>query len=144
MTLPEVLVPDESVARPISGRLLPVPASWRSAAVRFAPLGLLAMATAAVAVRDPHRPGSWAMCPTLAIFGIDCPGCGSLRALHDATRGHVTEAISHNALVLPAALFITYATVRRPGPRWSLAWAVAFVVFTVVRNLPGSPLASGT
>lgn len=116
--------------------------SWRSTATRVAPLVLVAAITAAVTVRDPHGPGSWGVCPTQAICGIDCPGCGSLRALHDLTAGHWAESMGHNALVVPAILFIAYATVRLPGTRWSLAWTVVFLVFTVLRNLPGSPLAA--
>ncbi len=114
----------------------------RPTVIRFAPLGTVAAITAAAAVRDPHAPGSWGICPTLAIFGIDCPGCGSLRALHDLTAGNWSEAMGHNVLVAPAVLFIGYASIRRPGARWSLVWTVAFLLFTLLRNLPDSPLAA--
>ncbi len=130
-----------SVATP-TGRPAALLLRWRPAVARLAPLGLVATITVAVAVRDPHGQGSWGVCPTLAIFGIDCPGCGSLRALHDLTAGRWSESVGHNALVVPAVLFLTYASFRRPGTRWSLIWAVAFLLFTILRNLPDSPLAA--
>ena len=38
------------------------------------------------------------MCPTLALFGIDCPGCGGLRATHALAHGDIVTAFDHNAL----------------------------------------------
>jgi hypothetical protein len=38
------------------------------------------------------------MCPTLALFGIDCPGCGGLRATHALANGDIASALDHNAL----------------------------------------------
>lgn len=95
----------------------------------------------AVVARDPHHQGSWGICPTYALFGIYCPGCGSLRALHDVGTGQWSEAIGHNALVIPAILFIGYSAWRTPGRAWPWIWLALFAVFTVARNLPGSPLA---
>lgn len=109
---------------------------------RVAPLAVVLALTAAVALRDPHRAGSWAVCPTHALLGIDCPGCGSLRGLNDLAHGRVSESIGHNALLIPGVLFLAYAALRRPGSRWAVAWGVAFTVFVVLRNLPGSPLAA--
>lgn len=110
-------------------------------AVRLAPLAVLAVVTLAVTIRDPHQHGSWGVCPTYAIFGIYCPGCGSLRALHDLATGHLGEAIGHNALVLPAMAFLAYAGLGRAGPGWARIWLIAMIAFTVARNFPGSPLA---
>lgn len=109
--------------------------------LRFGPGIALVAALAAVGVRDPHRPGSWAACPTWALFGVACPGCGSLRALHDLGQGRWLESIGHNLLVLPGIAFVAWAALGRPGPRWSWIWLGAVVGFTLLRNLPGSPLA---
>lgn len=108
----------------------------------LAPLAVVLTMAIAVSVRDPHQSGMWPACPTHALLGIDCPGCGSMRALHDLTHGHVAESIGHNALLIPGLLFLAYAAVRRPGSRWAIAWGIAFAVFVVLRNLPGSPLAA--
>ena len=88
--------------------------------LRFGPGLALVAALAAVCVRDPHRPGSWAACPTWALFGVACPGCGSLRALHDIGQGRWLESIGHNRLVLPGI-------------------AVATAVLLLRSPLPGSP-----
>lgn len=51
------------------------------------------------------------MCPTLALFGIDCPGCGGLRATHALAHGDVMAALDHNALfvIMVPALIALWA-----------------------------------
>jgi hypothetical protein len=102
---------------------------------------VVALAAVAVTARDPHIHGSWGVCPTYAIFGIYCPGCGTLRALHDLVSGRTWESMGHNLLLIPALLFLCWGALARPGPRWSMVWLVALAGFTLARNLPGSPLA---
>ena len=124
------------------------------------PLGaavLVAVATLALAVRDPHRPGSWGWCPTQVLTHLDCPACGSLRAVHDLTQLDLAAAASSNLLlvvVLPVALGLWLRRVvaawrggeaMRPLTVPATVWAVGLgvvVVFTVARNLPGSWLAA--
>jgi hypothetical protein len=119
--------------------------------------GLVALATLALAVRDPHRPGSWGWCPTQLLTHLDCPACGGLRAVHDLTRLDVGAAASSNVLLVLAIPVVVLLWVRRvvvvwrggeaarpltPSPAlWALGLGVV-VVFTVVRNLPGSWLAA--
>ncbi|HEX2578497.1 MAG TPA: DUF2752 domain-containing protein, partial [Aquihabitans sp.] len=121
--------------------------------------GALATAgTAALAVVDPtatHVP----LCPLQALTGLDCPFCGSLRAVHALTRGDVGAALDHNVLFTAAVpvLVVGWAlwawrSVREPGarppalPRPVVGLALALAVaFTVARNLPAFAwLASGT
>jgi len=108
---------------------------------RLGPSGVVLAAAIAVTIRDPHASGSWGICPTYAIFGVYCPGCGSLRGLHDLAQGDWAEAVGHNALILPGILFIAFSAVRTPGRLSSYAWLAAFLAFTIARNFPGSPLA---
>jgi hypothetical protein len=108
----------------------------------LASLAGVALLAVAVMVRDPHVPGTWGVCPTRALLGVDCPGCGSLRALHDLAAGHWVESFGHNALVLPAIAFVAFSAFGRPGNRWSMTWLVALLGFTLLRNLPNSPLAA--
>lgn len=114
-------------------------------------IGVLSLATAALAVRDPHQRGSWGVCP-LSLAGVWCPGCGGLRAVNDLTRGDVAAAASSNLIVtlgIPVAvlallvwLVAAWRGVRAPRPSPATAralwWAggVAVAVFTVVRNTP--------
>jgi hypothetical protein len=106
-----------------------------------ASVGLVVVYILIVVVRDPHDRGSWAVCPTWTLLGVACPGCGSLRALHDLGHGHWQEAMGHNLLVGPGIAFVVWSLHRTPGPRWARIWLGALVVFTALRNLPGSPLA---
>jgi hypothetical protein len=122
-------------------------------------IGGLGAATLALHLRDPHTQGSWGVCPLSLLTGIDCPGCGGLRAVNDLTHGDLGAAASSNLLVtagIPVAVvLLALWTVRawrgtpsRPLPvrvnrmLWGGA-AVAALVFAVVRNLPpGSWLAA--
>ncbi|WP_395694626.1 DUF2752 domain-containing protein [Nocardioides sp.] len=118
-------------------------------------IGGLALATVALHVRDPHQHGSWGLCPSAAM-GIYCPGCGGLRAVNDLTRGDLGAAASSNLLfvvLLPVAVFLLgrwavdswTGRVRESNPRRTrtllLSLCAVAVVFTVLRNLPGSWLA---
>jgi hypothetical protein len=107
-------------------------------------------ASAYVAAVDPNSPGHYPVCPTYAIAGIYCPGCGMLRATHDALHGDVAGMMARNPLapliyVGLVALFVVWARARWRGtplrwdpPRWlPAAMAVAFVAFTLARNVPG-------
>lgn len=115
-------------------------------------VGGLALATAALRLRDPHVSGSWGACPLFELTGIYCPGCGGLRAVNDLTHGDLASAAQSNALFiafLPVlALILVSWTVRRwrgdaVGQPWWLSTSAAVVLavasfgFMLVRNLPG-------
>lgn len=130
---------------------------WRRVIPPALVVGGLAAATVALHLRDPHEQGTWGICPTKALFGIDCPGCGGLRAVNDLTNLQVLDAASSNLLfVASIPLLVTmwvrslrqrWAGVYRPVPQWVTLTTASvvvtlMVVFTVVRNLPfGSWLA---
>ncbi|MEV5598668.1 DUF2752 domain-containing protein [Streptomyces sp. NPDC052496] len=109
--------------------------AWSGAAL-FAALAVL------VALRDPEAPGHYPSCPFRSLTGLLCPGCGTLRALHDLTRGEVTAALAHNALfvaVLPLALFSWLRAVRGRPALLTSAWAgvsagAVLLLWGVVRN----------
>ena len=108
---------------------------------------------ACVAIRDPQAEGAYPLCIFRAITGLDCPGCGSLRALHALTGGDVGAAMDQNMLLVAVLPFLVWrwvawvrssareATIR---PRLTAAtWIYMFlglvVAFWVVRNIPGVP-----
>ena len=123
---------------------------WRRLAGPGACAALVGSATAYVWAVDPNQSGHYPVCPTYAIAGVYCPGCGMLRATHDLTHLDVAGAMARNpfAPVILAglvALFVVWVRARWRGrpltwdpPRW-MPWAVAvaFVVLTVARNIPG-------
>jgi hypothetical protein len=112
-----------------------------------------------------YRPDGSALplaCPFHTVTGLDCPGCGSTRALGALARLDPIAALDHNLLVPLAFVFIaaswvlwvraTWTGRAAPalirGPAAIAAIGVLFVAFTVVRNLGaaswlGSGLASG-
>lgn len=143
-----ILAPDDVVVaeridtRPRSRRLLP-------------PLGALVGAIAALgylAAVDPNQPGHYPLCPTRALFGVDCPGCGLMRGTHDLVTGNVSGALDHNVLLValvPLAVVlwvrwlqrawrgrteaVTHAQFKRRNAAL-LVGLVLILVFGVVRN----------
>lgn len=97
----------------------------------------------------PHQ--FWPKCPLYALTGIYCPGCGGLRATWDLLHGNLNGAINQNPLIFAIPLFVALGfavqfEARRSGRRWPtivLITAVALVslIFTVLRNQPGSWMA---
>lgn len=78
-------------------RVDPRPRARRLVAPVATAVGVIA-ATAFIRAVDPNEPGHYPLCPTMALFGIDCPGCGGLRATHALAHGDVAAALDHNAL----------------------------------------------
>jgi len=83
-------------------------------------------------------------CTFYVLTGLQCPGCGTTRALYQLVHGHVREAFALNPLlfaILVCALFALPSFVRGETPRFMtrpwFGWG-SFVVVTgwwVVRNL---------
>jgi hypothetical protein len=57
---------------------------------------------------DPETSDLYPPCPFLALTGFYCPGCGTLRALHQLTRGHPLAALDLNPLMMLLLPFIMY------------------------------------
>jgi hypothetical protein len=88
---------DEDVVE--HARTDPRPRSRRLVAP-MATLAGTALALGYLAAVDPNQPGHYPLCPTRAIFGVDCPGCGLMRSTHDLVTGNVAGALDHNVLVV--------------------------------------------
>ncbi|GAA1144788.1 DUF2752 domain-containing protein [Nocardioides aquiterrae] len=131
------------------------PARRRRMVAPAVTIGGLALLTVALHVRDPHQHASWGLCPSAAL-GVYCPGCGGLRAVNDLTHGDVAAAASSNLLFVVLLPFVVYLLgrwawdrwrgTRRESPSWLTPTAVyagfaVILLFTVLRNLPGSWLA---
>jgi hypothetical protein len=117
------------------------------AAVGLAALGFFAVVAGLV---DPSQPGHYPTCPFRALTGLACPGCGSLRALHDLVHGHPVAALGHNGLfvvVLTGAVLHGFRVLLDPCGRWTTrvrpwaapAAALVLLLWTVLRNLPVEP-----
>ncbi|WP_433324904.1 DUF2752 domain-containing protein [Spirillospora sp. CA-294931] len=122
----------------------------RALAGPLAVLGGLGAGVLLVAVVDPHEPGHYPTCPSLALTGLYCPGCGGLRMVNSLAHGDVGAAFGHNQLaflMLGVGAYVlgrwTYsAAVGRPmrtvlsRPAVLVSMLAVAVVFAVVRNLP--------
>jgi len=118
---------------------------------------ITAAATLALRLRDPHVSGAWGGCPTKLLTDLDCPLCGSLRAVNDLTHLDLGAALSSNLVFVLAVPLILLLWGRRLVACWRggdamrplaippWVWVgglVVLTVFTVVRNLPGNMLAA--
>ena len=127
----------------------------------------LVAATVYIGAVDPHTPGHYPLCPLKAFTGLDCPGCGGLRAVHSLAHGDIVGALGHNVLAvlmyIPAIAIGWLLWVRRESKepyvhatpsgaaadevavtdaRTRQLWTAALVImllFTVARNIPGVP-----
>lgn len=99
---------------------------------------------------DPYD-GGYPTCPMLAITGLYCPGCGSLRAVHDLLHGDLVGALARNPLAVLAVPYLAFWLVSwalratgRPAPRSTVlpAWAIwvllgVVLAYGIARNIPG-------
>jgi hypothetical protein len=97
---------------------------------------------------DPNQPGHYLPCPTYALTGTYCPGCGGLRAAHALLHGDLVASLGRNPLVLPLAIALAVWSLRwwrrgrtpvrvdTSGWRFRLVMA-GILVFWAARNVPG-------
>lgn len=119
--------------------------AWAGAAAGLGVLGLLRMVEPA---GQPYFP----KCFLYATTGIQCPGCGVLRATHALLNGEFHAAWQLNplfVLLLPILGWTGLAWVWQPRGRplpqpLATPWGIGLVLglaagFGVARNLPGFP-----
>ncbi len=132
-------------------------------------LGAVLGAAGFIAQVNPSGSSVYPPCPTQLLFGVDCPGCGGLRCIHELMNGDLVAAADQNllaVLVLPLILIAFAAVIARrfmgsadepPGlfsntlgslrtigisinqRMLMLTLLIGTVVFTVVRNLSFVP-----
>ena len=102
---------------------------------------------------DPATSGIFPPCPVHYLTGWYCPGCGSLRAIHQLLHGNLRAAWAMNPLTVVLLPFLSYGLVSSallewhgrglPQPFlpafWIRALCVAIVLFGIARNLPLHP-----
>jgi hypothetical protein len=123
---------------------------------RLQSAGFVLLAVCALGFVYLFNPGTSTLfptCPFLALTGCYCPGCGSLRALHQLTRGHLAVALGLNPLMVLSLPFIgyffvsraTFAAVGRPlrtffiRPVLIRALFGIILAYGVLRNIPVYP-----
>ena len=117
-------------------------------------VALAAGGLSVVYLLDPGTSDLYPPCPFLALTGFYCPGCGTLRALHQLSLGHPVAALDLNPLMVLLLPFVAYflashtvlALTGRPLKkifvRPELIWALLglVLVYWLLRNLPAHPL----
>ncbi|HEX6045778.1 MAG TPA: DUF2752 domain-containing protein [Pyrinomonadaceae bacterium] len=105
---------------------------------------------------EPGKSGFFLPCPFRLLTGLQCPGCGSARALHQILHGNFEAAFMLNPLLMAGIPFILIAFLRysvivmRGGvPRPNVLpatyiYALFFVIvsFWIFRNTPFYPFVS--
>ena len=135
----------------IAGGVPPLPKAQRRPLDGLAIAGLSAVGAGAGILFsfDPARYGFYPICYLHAVTGLNCPGCGSLRAIHQLLHGHFAAAADLNLLLVLCLPFSAWWVVRQAGawlygqprtvsiqPVWFWAFLAVCTVFTVLRNLP--------
>jgi len=104
-------------------------------------------------VFDPASSDVYPTCPFLALTGCYCPGCGTLRGLHQLTHGHLISALDLNLLMMLSLPFVGYffasqamlvvkgRPLRTFFVRPTLIWMLLgfILVYWVLRNIPVYP-----
>jgi Protein of unknown function (DUF2752) len=128
----------------------PVGSRWSRLSAPLASAAVALAATGYLAAVDPNQPGHYPLCPFRYVTGYACPGCGSLRAVHDVATGQPLAALQRNPLTVAAVPFVVVMWllwIRRAatgsGRRWAapawLLWTLLGLVlaFWLLRNMPG-------
>ena len=122
--------------------------AWRSGVACF--LAACLVIAAMLFVFDPAQHSFYPRCTLKALTGLDCPGCGGLRATHQLLHGNVAAAFRLNPLFVTlgpiAAAWLLWSGARgirrREFPQLRIAPRVAWllfaiaIAFSILRNLP--------
>ena len=84
------------------------------------------------------------ICPFHAITGLYCPFCGATRAMQYLYHGKLALALNDNALVVLSIPIFLFLLIRPKKTHhrltvWILGFAIASIVFMIVRNISWSP-----
>jgi len=113
-------------------------------------LAAIAVGAVLLEVFDPATSGIFPPCPVRYLTGWYCPGCGSLRAIHQLLHGNLRAAWALNPLTVVLLPFLTYGLAsfalfklreqELPQPylraSWIRALCVVIILFGIARNLP--------
>ncbi|WP_158825261.1 DUF2752 domain-containing protein [Mucilaginibacter lacusdianchii] len=104
---------------------------------------------------NPAKYSFFPKCPFHYLTGLDCPGCGSQRAIYALLHGNIIGAIHQNLLLIISLPFLAIHSgyqalsfVKQKSYKWKVIYhpltpkilTVIVVAFWIIRNLPGFPL----
>jgi hypothetical protein len=116
-------------------------------------LGFAAAFALVLFLFNPAEHRFYPICQFHAVTGLHCPGCGSLRAIHQLLHGHIMAALYFNALLVVTLPVIGWLGLRfllaklshQPIPKlirpaWLWIGLAAMILFGLLRNLPFAAL----
>jgi hypothetical protein len=116
--------------------------------VAYLVAGIVAVAVVVLFFFDPSRYSIYPVCLFHKTTGLQCPGCGALRAMHQLLHGHIAAAFRLNALLVLSLPLAGWYAARQVAARlshtrvapirqaWLWSALVVLVAFGVARNLP--------
>jgi hypothetical protein len=127
----------------------PTSQPWKAAGITALVLACLAI----LFLHDPAGSTLYPRCPFHTLTGFHCPGCGTLRALHQLLHGNLAAAFGLNPLGVLLFPFLGYGLlctiVRRANGRrlptvfipavWIWVLLGVILAFWVLRNVPFYP-----
>jgi hypothetical protein len=116
-------------------------------------LGAIGVTLSFLFVFDPAICGFYPPCPFHKLTGLYCPGCGSLRAIHQLLHGNLTAALGLNPFMVLSLPFMGYwlisrgvlAVRNRPlinvivPSFWIWLLLISILLFWILRNIPRYP-----
>lgn len=121
----------------------------------FVALTLLITALAVIYYRfNPAKYSLFPKCPFHSLTGLDCPGCGSQRAIFRLLHGDIAGAARENLLLIislpPLAVHFFFkikSVILNKDLRWKLIYhpltpkitLLVVVIFWILRNIPTYP-----
>ena len=140
---------ETAVRRPAAAALTRARQLWKLLLLGVCLAGGLVL----LAACDPATSAIFPPCPFRALTGLRCPGCGTLRGLHQLLHGNLIAALRLNPLMVLSLPFLAYAFLeeivyRASGYRLRRArigagaiWLLLALIlaFWVLRNVPCYP-----
>jgi hypothetical protein len=131
-------------------------AFWNRRITLLSIWGLLLLGAVYVFAFEPGKTGIFPPCVFRQLTGLQCPGCGSTRALHQLLHGHFVAAFTLNPLFVIAIPLLLYVLLKyttlsfrgiTPKPnalpaRYIYLIFVVIVSFWILRNTPLYPFVS--
>ena len=75
-------------------------------------LAVVCIVVAGLYFLSPYDSGVYAPCPFNALTDLHCPGCGTLRGLHELLHGRIGSAIGLNLLMVLSLPFMAYSFIK--------------------------------
>lgn len=111
--------------------------SWRSMLLVVA-LMAITMGIVVLYLHNPAESAFYPRCPFYVVTGLQCPGCGTLRAMHCLVHGRFAEAWQFNPATIAAVPMIATALVfSRLAHSSAFGWCilVGMVAWWIGRNV---------